>query len=349
MVPSVGSSSPPDWTWTAGGNPTRHSVPGTNVLSKPRIAILISGTGTNMAALIYATKHPDCPFEIAIVGSNNPDAPGLTLASAEGIATFAHPHRGLTREAHDALMHAEIANADYVALAGYMRILTPGFVARWQGRMLNIHPSLLPEYKGLHTHARALEAGDAVAGCSVHLVTPELDDGPVLGQTEVAILPGDTPDTLARRVLIAEHQLYPRTLADYVGRERDPEWIVARVSALALALPETDARPSHGAPGWRVGGEKSGKFFAYVSIRHHGEDAVALLVKTSGPDEMAALIDAEPDIYYRPAYYGASGWVALRLDRAGVDWEHVGDWLAKSWRAVAPRRLTRLIDAADSF
>ncbi len=316
---------------------------------KPRVAILISGTGTNMAALIYAAKQPDCPFEIAIVGSNDPAAPGLKLAAAEGIGTFAHPHQGMTRDAHDALMHAGIAHADYVALAGYMRILSPAFVAKWQGRMLNIHPSLLPKYKGLHTHARALAAGDRVAGCSVHLVTHALDDGPVLGQIDVAVLADDTPESLATRVLIAEHQLYPRILADYVGRERDPDWIVARVGERAMALPETDARPSHGSHGWRVGGEKSGKFFAYVSIRHHGEDAVALLVKTSGPDEMAALIEAEPDIYYRPAYYGASGWVALRLDRAGVDWDHVADWLAKSWRAVAPRRLTRLLDAADSF
>ncbi|MBU2032842.1 MAG: MmcQ/YjbR family DNA-binding protein, partial [Alphaproteobacteria bacterium] len=113
--------------------------------------------------------------------------------------------------------------------------------------------------------------------------------------------------------------------------------------------PETDARSSHGAPGWRVGGEKSGKFFAYVSVRHHGEDAVALLVKTSGADEMAALIEADPVIYYRPAYYGASGWIAIRLDRPGVDWGHVRDWLEKSWRAVAPRRLTHLLDAADEF
>jgi phosphoribosylglycinamide formyltransferase-1 len=112
---------------------------------------------------------------------------------------------------------------------------------------------------------------------------------------------------------------------------------------------QTDARPSHGSPGWRVGGEKSGKFFAYVSVRHHGEDAVALLVKTSGADEMAALIEADPDIYYRPAYYGASGWIAIRLDRPGVDWDHIRGWLEKSWRAVAPKRLTKMMDVADHF
>lgn len=304
-----------------------------------------------MAALVYAAKHPACPFEIVLVASNNPDAPGLKIAAAEDITTFALSHKGMARADHDALMHNAIAKAraDYVALAGYMRVLTPLMVDPWQGRMLNIHPSLLPKYPGLLTHDRALAAADTVAGCSVHLVTAGVDEGPVLGQTEVAVMSNDTPDTLAARVLIAEHQLYSRVLADYVSREVDPDWIVARVGTLAMALPETDFRQSHGSPGWRVGGEKSGKFFAYVSVRHHGEDAVALLVKTSGPDEMAALIDAEPDIYYRPAYYGASGWIALRLDRPGVDWDHVGDWLAKSWRAVAPKRLTRMMDLADQF
>jgi phosphoribosylglycinamide formyltransferase-1 len=304
-----------------------------------------------MASLLFASRLPDCPYEIVLVASNKPDARGLQVAAAEGIATFAHSHKGLTREAHEAIMLDALAkaNVDYIALCGYMRILTPEFVAGWAGRMLNTHPSLLPKYTGLHTHERALDAGDSHGGCTVHLVTADLDAGPVLGQIPVAILPGDTPEALAQRVLYAEYQLYPRMLADYVGREMDPDWILAKVGELALALPETDARTSHGAPGWRVGGEKSGKFFAYVSVRHHGEDAVALLVKTSGPDEMNALIDAEPDIYYRPAYYGASGWIALRLDRPGVDWDHVGEWLAKSWRAVAPKRLTKMMDVMDAF
>jgi len=312
---------------------------------------MLSGTGTTMAALLFASRLPDCPYEIVLVLSNKPEAPGLAIAAAEGVATFAHSHKGLSREDHEAMMHAQIeaAGADYVALCGYMRILSPGFVERWTGRMLNTHPSLLPKYKGLDTHQRAIDAGDSHGGCSVHLVTPALDDGPLLGQIPVAILPGDTAEALARRVLFAEYQLYPRMLAAYVGRELDADWIVAKVGELALALPETDARNSHGSPGWRVGGEKSGKFFAYVSVRHHGEDAVALLVKTAGPDEMNALIDAEPDIYYRPAYYGASGWIALRLDRPGVDWDHVGDWLARSWRAVAPKRLTRMMDVVDAF
>lgn len=178
---------------------------------------MISGTGTNMAALLYASRSPDCPFDIALVAANDPEARGLALARAEGVPTFALSHKGMPRARHDAAMDAEIrgAGADCVALAGYMRILSDGFVERWSGRMLNIHPSLLPKYPGLHTHQRALEAGDSHGGCTVHLVTPDLDQGPVLGQTAVAILPGDTAETLAARVLIAEHQLYPRCLADW--------------------------------------------------------------------------------------------------------------------------------------
>lgn len=314
------------------------------------VAIMISGRGSNMAALLYASRHEDCPYRVALVAANDPDAPGLKLAEAEGIATFAHPHKGLKRAEHDSIMHKALvaSGARYVALAGYMRILSPEFVRKWEGRMVNIHPSLLPKYKGLDTHQRAIDAGDTVAGVSVHLVTAELDDGPVLAQMEVAILPGDTAASLATRVLFAEHQLYPYALARYVGRFADADWLVARVGELATALPEVEARESHGAPGWRTGGA-SGKFFAYVSVRHHGQDAIALLAKTSGPDEMNALIEAEPDLYYRPAYYGASGWIALRLDRPDTDWNHVKDWLERSWRAVAPKRLTKMVAAADQF
>jgi phosphoribosylglycinamide formyltransferase 1 len=191
------------------------------IAMKSRVAILISGSGTNMAALLYAAKAADCPYEIVLVASNNPDAAGLTLAKTEGIPIFSHPHKGLTRAAHDAIMHDAIvaAGAEYIALAGYMRIVSAEFVGQWQGRMLNIHPSLLPKYKGLHTHQRAIEAGDTHGGCSVHLVTATLDDGPVLGQTEVAILPSDTAEKLSQRVLIAEHQLYSRILAEYVQRK----------------------------------------------------------------------------------------------------------------------------------
>jgi phosphoribosylglycinamide formyltransferase-1 len=187
-------------------------------MPKAKVAVLISGGGTNMAALLYASRAADCPYEITLVASNNPDAGGLRLARAEGIPTFALPHKGMARAEHDAAMDTAIraSGAEYVALAGYMRILTPGFVAGWDGRMLNIHPSLLPKYTGLHTHERALAAGDTHGGATVHLVTPELDEGPILGQTRVAIAPDDTPETLAARVLFAEHQLYPRCLAKLV-------------------------------------------------------------------------------------------------------------------------------------
>ena len=176
--------------------------------------MLISGSGTNMAALLYASRRKACPYEIVLVASNRADAAGLRLAQAEGVETFVLSHKGLAREDHDRKMDAAIrrSGAQYVALAGYMRILTPDFVGGWEGRMLNVHPSLLPLYRGLHTHEQALANGDSHAGCTVHLVTAELDDGPILGQTRVAVLAGDTADTLAARVLIAEHQLYSRCL-----------------------------------------------------------------------------------------------------------------------------------------
>lgn len=295
-----------------------------------------------MAALLYASRAADCPYDVVLVLSNNPDASGLKLAQAEGVATFCLPHKGIPRAEHDALMEAQVlaSGAQVIALAGYMRILSPEFTARWEGRMLNIHPSLLPKYKGLHTHDRAIEAGDSHGGCTVHLVTAELDDGPVLGQTPVAIIPGDTGDTLAARVLIAEHQLYSRVLAGFVGRGNDPAWLLDKCRALAAALPEVEERESHGAPGWRVGG----KYFAYFNDQHHGTPHVAVLVKTSGPDELAALVEQDPDTWFRPAYYGASGWAGLILNRADVDWDHVADWLRRSWTAVAPRKLAAMME-----
>ncbi len=316
-------------------------------MAKARVAVLISGTGTNMAALLYAAKATDCPYEIVLVASNNPDAAGLKLAEAEGVATFAHPHKGLSREAHDGIMHDALLDAktEFVALAGYMRILTPEFVGKWEGRMLNIHPSLLPKYKGLHTHERAIEAGDSHGGCSVHLVTAELDDGPVLGQTEVAILPGDTEHSLAARVLIAEHQLYPRMLAAHVARERDPDWLVAQVRERALALPEADEVASHGMPCFGI---IKGKKFAYVSVDHHGDGKTALLVKISGAEEQNQLIEMDEDRYYRPAYFG-DGWVGIRLDLGDTDWDHIGEWLRKSWLSVAPKKLAGLMQVADAF
>jgi phosphoribosylglycinamide formyltransferase-1 len=226
-----------------------------------------------------------------------------------------------------------------------MRVLTEGFVDKWAGRMLNTHPSLLPKYKGLHTHERAIEAGETHGGCSVHVVVPELDAGPLLGQIAVHILPDDTPETLERRVLMAEYQLYPRMLADYVGRERDPAYLVAQVRERALALAETDEALSHGMPSFGI---VKGKKFAYVSLDHHGDGMIALLVKISGPDEQAQLIDMDPERYYRPAYFG-DGWVGIRLDLGDTDWDAIADWLQRSWRSVAPKRLTALLDAAEQF
>lgn len=317
---------------------------------RARVAILISGRGSNMAALIYAAKAEDCPYEVSLVTGDKPDAPGLDLAEAESVAV----ERLSAKELGSAYWHrlAEAlrkARIDVVALAGFMRIIPAEFVEQWRGKMINVHPSLLPKYKGLNTHRDAIAAGDRESGCSIHLVTPEVDDGPVLGQTRVAILPSDTPETLAERVLIAEHQLYPRVLGEFVSREMHPEWITNKVAELALTLPETAYKTSHGSPGWRVGSESSGKLFAIMFNRHHGEDSIGVLVKCGGQDEMAQLIEAEPEIYFRPAYYGPSDWIGIRLDRRGVDWDHVAGWLSRSWGICAPPRLAKLHQAAEQF
>lgn len=314
---------------------------------RAKVAVLISGTGTNMAALLYASRSADCPYELVLVAANDPAAPGLILAEGEGVATFALPHKGMARADHDRAMDAAIraSGARYVALAGYMRILTPEFVSGWEGRMLNVHPSLLPKYPGLHTHQRAIEAGDSHGGCTVHLVTAQLDDGPALGQTAVAILPGDTAATLAARVLIAEHQLYSRCLAALVSRGRDPAWLIAQVRQPALALPETEETLSHGMACFGI---TKGKKFAYVSANHHGDGRTALLVKISGADEQSHLIESDPARYYRPAYFG-DDWIGLRLDLGDTDWDAVAAWLGRSWRAVAPKRLAALAAAADQF
>jgi phosphoribosylglycinamide formyltransferase-1 len=305
--------------------------------AKARVAVMLSGNGTTMSSLLFHSRLPDCPYEIVLVASNAPEARGLAIAQAEGIPTFAQSHKGLEREAHEAIMDAALrqAGAEFIALAGYMRVLTESFVSKWAGRMLNTHPSLLPKFKGLHTHERAIQAGETHGGCSVHVVVPELDAGPLLGQIAVHILPDDTPETLERRVLMAEYQLYPRMLADYVGRERDPEWLAAQVRERALALPETDEIASHGMPCFGV---TKGKKFAYVSNDHHGDGKTALLVKISGPDEQAQMIDMDPERYYRPAYFG-DGWLAIRLDLGDTDWDAIGDRLLASWQMVAPRRL----------
>jgi phosphoribosylglycinamide formyltransferase-1 len=316
-------------------------------VAKARVAVLLSGNGTTMSSLLFHSRLPGCPYELVLVASNVPEARGLRIAEAEGIPTFAHDHKGMEREAHEAIMDAALreAGAEYIALCGYMRVLTAGFVDKWASRMLNTHPSLLPKYKGLHTHQRAIEAGDSHGGCSVHVVTAELDGGPLLGQVPVHILPDDTSDTLGARVLMAEYQLYPRMLADYVARETSPEWLTEQVRRRALALPEADEVNSHGMPCFGI---VKGKKFAYVSLDHHGDGKTALLVKISGADEQAQLIENDPERYYRPAYFG-DGWIAIRLDTGDTDWVAIGGWLQRSWRSVAPRRLTELLDVADEF
>lgn len=191
-------------------------------MSRARVGVLISGRGSNMEALAEAARAPDSSYEVALVLSNNPAAAGLARAEALGAPALAIDHRpfGPDREAHERALDAALREAriEWVALAGYMRILTPWLVNAWAGRMLNVHPSLLPAYPGLNTHARVLEAGETVHGCTVHMVAEGVDAGPILGQASVPVLPGDTPDGLAARVQAAEHRLYPKVLADYVRR-----------------------------------------------------------------------------------------------------------------------------------
>ena len=190
-----------------------------------RVAILISGGGSNMVALLRDMAKDRAAVPV-LVASNNPAAQGLDRAAALGVPTAAVDHRAFAgdRVAFEAALLTPLlaARPDIVCLAGFMRVLTPGFVDRFRGRMLNIHPSLLPRYPGLHTHARALAAGDREAGCTVHEVTPVLDDGPILGQAHVPILPGDTEATLGARVLAMEHRLYPAVLRRFARGDHTP-------------------------------------------------------------------------------------------------------------------------------
>ncbi len=190
-----------------------------------RVGIFISGGGSNMRALVQDMTG-DHPARPAVVVSNNEDSGGVGWARQQGIATEVIDHRpfGKDRPAFEAAITAALApyDLDIICLAGFMRVLTAGFVTPWEGRMLNIHPSLLPKYKGLNTHARALEAGDTEHGCTSHLVTPALDDGPILGQARVPVKAGDTPEILAERVLIQEHKLYPAVLRRFASGNTTP-------------------------------------------------------------------------------------------------------------------------------
>ncbi|MBF9232351.1 phosphoribosylglycinamide formyltransferase [Microvirga alba] len=184
-------------------------------MTRRRIAILISGRGSNMVSLIEAASAADFPADIALVLSNRPDAGGLERARQAGIEALSIDHKAYsTRESFEEALDAALSERgiDFICLAGFMRVLTPWFVERWAGRMVNIHPSLLPLFRGTHTHQRALEEGVLVHGCTVHFVVPELDAGPIVAQAVVPVVPGDTEDTLATRVLAQEHTLYPQAL-----------------------------------------------------------------------------------------------------------------------------------------
>jgi formyltetrahydrofolate-dependent phosphoribosylglycinamide formyltransferase len=189
---------------------------------KRRVGVLISGRGSNMLALVKAARAAQYPAEIVLVLSNRPDAPGLNLATVPAVAVDHRPFGG-NRAAHETAIAAELdrAGVEIVCLAGYMRLLTPFLVHRYEGRMLNIHPSLLPAFPGLDTHARALAAGVRLHGCTVHLVTEVTDNGPILAQAAVPVLPGDTEERLAARVLAQEHRIYPPALHRFIAGERD--------------------------------------------------------------------------------------------------------------------------------
>ena len=212
-------------------------------MSKPRVAILISGRGSNMGALLEAAARPGYPATIALVLSNKPGAAGLERAQAAGIPTAVVPSKARTRPDFEAELTATLAQnrIEIVALAGFMRVLTEEFVGLWTGRMLNIHPSLLPAFPGLDTHARALEAGVRLHGCTVHLVTPGVDEGPVVAQAAVPVLPDDTESSLAARVLEQEHRLYPAALAwlasGKIRLERGRAVVAANSASKTLANP----------------------------------------------------------------------------------------------------------------
>lgn len=187
----------------------------TGPAERKRVAVLISGRGSNMQALVGAAEAPDYPAEIVAVIANRPDAAGLAWAADQGIATIGFDHRAFAdRAAFDTRLDEVLTGlgVELVALAGFMRLLTPDFVARWRGRLINIHPSLLPLFPGLDTHTRALDAGVRIAGCTVHFVTAKMDVGPIVAQAAVPVEADDTPDTLAARVLTAEHVIYPEAL-----------------------------------------------------------------------------------------------------------------------------------------
>jgi phosphoribosylglycinamide formyltransferase-1 len=295
-------------------------------MNNDAVAILISGRGSNMIALVEQARG----YRVALVASDKPEAAGLAWAAAHGLKTWALSPKGIGKAAYEAQLDAALRDAGIgtIALAGYMRLLSDDFVARWRDRIVNIHPSLLPKYKGLDTHARAIAAGDAEAGCSVHVVTEELDGGAVLGQSRVAILPGDDAETLAARVLVAEHALYPRMLSEFVMTPFD------RVRDVAMTLPEVEERSGDGQATFLV----AEKQFAQLRGDHDGDGRPVVCVRTSGLDEQAMLIESNPALYASATDLGTSGWVSINLT-GDVDWALVEDRIARSWELAAPARL----------
>lgn len=200
---------------------------------KARVAILISGRGSNMMSLVEAARAPGYPAQIVVVISNRPDAPGLAWAKAQGLPVLALDHKLYESRAHfEGQLQSVLgmSKVDFICLAGFMRLLTPEFVEAWRDRMINIHPSLLPAFKGLHTHERALAAGVKITGCTVHFVRPEMDEGPILAQAAVPVLPNDTPRLLGERVLAAEHKIYPAALSLLASGQARLEDGVVRIS-----------------------------------------------------------------------------------------------------------------------
>ena len=266
------------------------------------VAVLISGRGSNMMALVEQARG----YRVALVASDKPDAAGLAWAAERGLPTWSLSPKGIGKPAYEAQLDQALHDAGIgtIALAGYMRLLSDTFVSRWRGRIVNIHPALLPLYKGLDTHARVIQAGDGEAGCSVHVVTEELDGGTVLGQSRVPILPGDDADALAARVLTAEHLLYPRILTEFVMTPLD------RIRDMASILPEAEERTAQGETIFAVADQPFARWTGGGTLN----------VRIAASDESVA------------------EWTAIALGD-DADWTLVEDRIARSWELTAPAHL----------
>ncbi|SEM61005.1 phosphoribosylglycinamide formyltransferase-1 [Sphingomonas gellani] len=289
------------------------------------VAVLLSGRGSNMRALVQASRQTNCPFRIVLVASDRPDAAGLTWARAEGIDTFALAPKGIGKAAFEAALDDALkaSGARVIALAGYMRLVSDAFVERWRNRIINIHPSLLPKYKGLDTHARAIAAGDTVAGCSVHIVNEELDGGALLGQAEVPIRPGDTPDILAERVLEQEHRLYPRVLAEYVRHMTDHPALL-RLRDIVQSLPDVEERTEVARTRFLVGD----KPFAEL-LHDNAAGDVSVRLRAAADDRGVAESGQSAP---------TDQWVAVSVGDDS-DWTALEERVVRAWELAAPAAL----------